>query len=123
MLAIRREQMEVFHDAERKNFEDWMIDHVNRFFPKQSRLLSQGEMRETIRHGIRRAAAYGITSQRDVCKYIDLLVVFGRDLDTDGQYPWAGDTLRQPLESEARVTALQQAAVEHLGKESSDAGR
>jgi hypothetical protein len=116
MFTIRKEQMDVFIRVELRKFEDWMVVHVNRFFPKQFQSLGEAEMRETIQYGIGRAAAYGITSRRDVCKYIDLMVVFGRELDTDRRYPWAGEVVRQPWDAEAKITALQQAAVGHLRK-------
>ena len=36
-----------------------------------------------VQYGIKRAAVYGFTAKRDVCKYIDLMILFGRDFDTD----------------------------------------
>jgi hypothetical protein len=116
MLTIRKEQMSLFIGVELRNFESWMVAHVNRFFPKQCQSLGEAKVCETIRCGIRRAGDYGITSKRDVCKYVDLMMVFGSGLDTDQRYPWVGEIVHQPWDPEAKINALQQAALDYLRK-------
>jgi hypothetical protein len=59
-----------------------------------------------VRHGIQRAKVYGIKSRRDVCKYIDLMIVFGRDFDTNKRTGWAREILKRPGKSEAKVKSL-----------------
>ena len=66
MITIRRKQMAVFAEAETKKSVDSMVVHLNKFFPKQCEAMGEPQLRETIRYGIKRAAAYGITAQRDV---------------------------------------------------------
>ena len=51
MPTIRKEQMNVFIGVERKKFEDWMVVHVNEFFPQQFQSLGEPKMRETIQYG------------------------------------------------------------------------
>jgi hypothetical protein len=93
MLTIRKEQMAVFEAAEMNKFVEHMLVHLNKVFPNQCQALGEAKMRETIQHGIKRAAAYGITAERDVCKYIDLMIVFGRDFDVAPECAWAGEIL------------------------------
>lgn len=93
MLTIRWEQMAVFSASAIKDFEDRVVAHFNRCFPKQCKALSEKELRETIQHGIKGAAKYGVIAERDVCKYIDFMVVFGRDFDRDPKLPWASSVL------------------------------
>src|SRR5438105_3713106 len=81
MLTIRRAQLAAFSRADAARFEQWMLDHLRKFFAKQCEAAGEPDLRETIRYGIERAAAHGFHSKRDICKYIDLMVVLGRDFD------------------------------------------
>lgn len=93
MLAIREEQMGVLEQAVLRDFEDRMVVHLQRFFPQQYAALGNDGICETIQYGIERAKSYGVVDERDVCKYIDLMIVFGRDFDTSPKTPWAGRIL------------------------------
>jgi len=94
MFTIRKEQMAAFGPLGKKAFEDRVVDHLKRAFPQQSEALGEEKMRETIHYGTQRAAAYRITAERDVCKYIDLMVLYGRDFDKDPKLPWAQSVLQ-----------------------------
>ena len=119
MLVIRREQLSLFSQAELRKFEDWMVSHLGKFFPRQSRTMGESKLRETIQYGIKRAASYGIVSKRDVCKYVDVMIVLGRDFDRDPQYLWAARILgqknsRQKNGSGAKAQALLESAIRHV---------
>jgi hypothetical protein len=115
MLTIRREQFAILAEAEVQKFEEWMVVHLRRFFPKQCTVAGDAQLRETIRYGIRRAAVHGITVKRDVAKYIDLMIVFGRDFDTDGRMRWAAEILGRQRPQGMRVRALLKAAKVQMG--------
>lgn len=114
MLTIRQEQFAVFSQVEVQKFEDWMVVHSHRFFRAQCTALGERQLRETIRYGIKRAAGYGIKIKRDVCKYIDLMIVFGRDFDKDPRYRWASEILGSPTEPPRKMRAAFQAAQLYL---------
>ena len=114
MLTIRQAQFAVLSQLEVQKFEDWMLVHLKKFFPRQSAALGDTQLRETVRHGIEQAAGYGLTARCDVCKYIDLMVVFGRDFDTDKRYPWAAEILSERRNPSAKTQALHGAALKHL---------
>lgn len=84
--------------------------HIARCFPEQYAAMTREELDEIIAYGIERARAHGFTGERDVCKYIDLMCVFGRDFDGDDRLDWASTILdtRWPLDPSARI--------DHLGK-------
>jgi hypothetical protein len=94
MLTIRKEQMSVFGPLGEKAFEDRMLAHLKKIFPEQSEALREPKLRETIQYGTQRAADYHITSERDVCKYVDLMILYGRDFDKDSNHPWAQSILQ-----------------------------
>jgi len=117
-LTIRNAQLAAFSQAEARKFEDWMLLHLRQFFPGHCQSLDDQQLRQRVAHGISRAATYGITGKRDVCKYLQLMTVFGPDFDADQRFPWAREVLQarkhSGMRSEARVMALQQAALDHL---------
>jgi hypothetical protein len=94
MLTIRKEQLAVFGPLGKKAFEDRLVTHIKKVFPQESQSLGEPQVRETIQYGTQRAAAHRIVSERDVCKYIDLMLLYGRDFDKDSNLPWAQSILQ-----------------------------
>lgn len=92
-MMIRKEQMSAFAEAAATDFENRMVVHLNKCFPAECETLQEPGVREIIRCGINRSAHYGVTTERDVCKYIDLMMVFGRNFDTRADLPWASRIL------------------------------
>ncbi len=112
-MRIRQQQMDSFSPPVVRVFEDRMVVHLRQFFPEQCEALGDKGIREAIRHGIAKAESYRITSERDVCKYIDVMFAFGRDFDTDPDQAWAGTILRSPrLEPTPKVNRLYDEAME-----------
>src|SRR5260370_29150052 len=89
MFTIRKEQMAAFGPLGKKAFEERVVDHLKRAFPQQSKALGDEKLRETIQYGTQRASAYRIVGQRDVCEYIDLMVLYGGHFAKDPNLPWA----------------------------------
>jgi len=118
MLTIRKEQLAVFGPVGQKAFEDRMLAHLKRVFPEKVSALGEPKLRETIQYGTQRAASYRITSERDVCKYIDLLIFYGRDFDKDPNLPWAPSILQNKniRTSAAKIERLYKAAQKHENK-------
>jgi hypothetical protein len=115
-LTIRQAQMEAFSQAEIGKFQDWMCTHLWKFFPAQAETLGEPKLRELIQYGIRRAAEHGITTERDVCKFIDLMIVFGRDFDRDEKSAWAGQILANRKTARSKIRSLYEAAEMRLGR-------
>ena len=113
-LTIRQAQLALLSRIEMQKFEEWMVAHLNKFFPGECKSAGEAQLRDTIRYGIKRAAAYGITSERDVCKYIDLMVVFGRDFDEDRRFAWTRDILAKQGDPSRKIEALHEAARGYL---------
>jgi hypothetical protein len=103
MLTIRQAQFAAFSQAELRKFENWMVAHLRKFFPDQCTALEEAKLIETIQYGIRRAATYEIKIKRDVCKYIDLMIILGRDFDSDGRYLWLSQILSRRIDSDIKM--------------------
>jgi hypothetical protein len=95
---IRPEQADAFRHVAIRRFEEDTFIHLHKIFPDDCRVIGGPRLREIIRSGIQRAGTYGITSQRDVCLYIDLQVQFGLDFDTNGSLPWVQAILNEQEE-------------------------
>jgi hypothetical protein len=112
LFKIRREQKLAFRQEALRDFEQWMVRHVERCLPDPWTALGETRVREVILLGIERAAAHDIYAEREVCKFIDLMLVFG--IDFDQRCPWAKEILKAPtsLDSFARMTLLHERALD-----------
>jgi hypothetical protein len=81
VLTIRRAQMDVFVAAARERFVNEMVEHVKRYFPSQYRKLGDAGLRNTLTETVHKAKTYGFSSKRDVCKFINVAMMFGPDFD------------------------------------------
>ena len=107
MVTIRHDQMQAFSEAAARSFEDRMVVHLEKFFPQQCKALGEQRTRDVIRLGIERAARHDIDVEYDVCRYIDLMFVFGERYDEDPAWPWASRILGDKGASQrARVDRL-----------------
>lgn len=107
MLTITAQQADALHQDLRRRFVNRMVDHVRQYFPRQFTQLGEMEVRAWIEEGIKQSGEYGIVAERDVCKYIDVMMVFGRNFDKDPRYPWAPPILTaQPTDPALKTDRL-----------------
>jgi hypothetical protein len=113
-MLIRPEQMQALSAPSRGAFEEKVVAHLNRCFPDECAKLGEQNVRATIRLGLERARSYGITTSREVCLYIDVMMVYGRDFDRNPKLSWASEILNETLwrDSCAKVDALFRTAKE-----------
>jgi hypothetical protein len=116
MLAIRKKQLDALSTVQRISFDNRMLTHLKKFFPAQYDGLGDERALDAVHYGIARAATYGMTSERDVCKYIDLMFALGRDFDTDPRFDWAQPILTNPglPDPSARIELLYDAALTRI---------
>jgi hypothetical protein len=113
MLKLRHEQMAALVRYRERQFEDWMLGHILEHFSEQFATIGEGGVRQLIQDGVKKAAANGFTSERNVCKFIDLMVVFGPDFD---KHDWADKILGQnePSDADSRIEHLCNEAMNRL---------
>lgn len=124
MFRLRKKQMTAFSEAAILRFEDDMVRHAGRFFSDRCAQLGEDGVRAMIRGAIERAARYRIVSERGVCLYLNLMFVFGRELDRDPELPWAGRILNDPSIPYAaqRIDALYEEAMRHEAERDAQLG-
>lgn len=116
MLLIREKQQESLVQASAAAFEDRMLQHIRKHFPSHYEALGEANCLDLIRFGIERGAKHAFISERHVCKYIDLMLCFGVEFDTDPKQTWAAPILTDSswVSASAKMDALFQAGVKQL---------
>lgn len=93
MLLIRNEQITVLKQYMVKQFEKRMILYLKEYHSEKCRKLADKKIQKTVRYGINRARRYGITVEKDMSRYINMMFVFGPDFDKDSNLPWVRQIL------------------------------
>jgi hypothetical protein len=93
MLVIRREQRAVLDAAAMVAFENDVLERLRVFSPQLFAARGHGVFLRVVRLGFARARAYGFSNRGPLRFYVELMVSFGVDFDSDPQYPWAAAAL------------------------------
>ena len=101
VLKIRAEQMAVFEKVMRRRFEDRMVAHIARTFPDRYHEMLDAKggnapVRQFVWDGVKRAGAYGITTEGNVQMFLDLLLGLGADFDARSDTAWTREALDPP---------------------------
>lgn len=121
-MLIRASQMNELSEDRAGKFETEMAAHLKRCFPAECARLGEEGLKGFVRYGVERARSYGITASREVCMYIDVMAVFGRNFDRDPQLGWAAAILndRRWKDAATKTDQLFRAATEHYDQRKSD---
>jgi hypothetical protein len=116
MLIIHPQHLKAFADAALLDFEERMLDHLRDFAPRHFRVLTDDEVRAVIRHGMERAAAHHLTTERGIRYYVDVMFMFGSGFDDDPLIPWAAPILDGPDAELVRADRLYARAWANAGE-------
>lgn len=94
-MIIQKKQLNVFKIDALKKFEDDMVVHIKEFFPNHFISMKEQVTRNTVQYAFVKAQKYGFKTQRNVCLYLNTMLVLGSNFDTDPQYPWAIELLHE----------------------------
>jgi hypothetical protein len=108
MLVIREAQMQVLSGLRRDAFNVRCETHLKANFACCA-AMSPRELRTMVEQGTARAMSYGIEAERDVCKFLNLIAVLGRDFDL--RYQWARKTLASDAGPRLRLNRLYEQAI------------
>ncbi|MBL0158376.1 MAG: hypothetical protein IPP47_14925 [Bryobacterales bacterium] len=103
MLMIRKAQMHTLGRERHKDFARRAGQHLCASFAECAALPPE-QLRTFVSDGIAKAARYGIESEQEVCKFLNLLVVFGPEFDTE--LAWARKTLAAKDGASLRLNRL-----------------
>jgi hypothetical protein len=100
--------MQAFVQADIDRFVKRLEHDVRRDLPDRTVNI---DVEDFIRYGIQRCQHYSMYSEQSIERYVRIMLLFGRDFDTDPCYPWAASSLNDNSHSEiTRINHLSQAA-------------
>jgi len=109
MLTIRPEQLKAFSAAKRQGFEEQLNTYLVSAFPREIQALNLTlpgikSVADLIRHGIARANAYGLEAERDVGRFVELMVRLDPLFESRRDMAWATSILKNAsLTPHARI--------------------
>ena len=107
-MIIRAEQMRAFEEAAVHNFRHELAEHCLVFAPGLAEGAGAANVARFVERGVDRALSFGFTLRGPTRLYIELMLSFGWEFETDGQLHWAR---RAKGEDEmSRAQALREAA-------------
>lgn len=109
MLIMRTQQMAAFDAAALGAFEDDMLKHAANYFPNHLAIQGEACTRSVIRLGAQKAGAHGLTERSNVCRYLNLMWMFGSYFDADPLLPWAAAILAPDPQSDPTTRMMRTA--------------
>lgn len=90
MLSIREEQMKELSKYMLRRFEDRMVIYLRSAFQEQTAELTEPDLRALIRVGTVQAGEDDVTDEADVERYLECMVKYGGEFNTNDETSWAG---------------------------------
>lgn len=107
MLIIRDAQQHVFKMDAQQRFESEAVAFVAACWPEHHAELGEEGTRQRVREAMAHAAAWGITDQRDVLRFINVTLALGPGFAQDARTAWARHILQdRSLTPAGRVKVL-----------------
>jgi hypothetical protein len=103
-MIIRLEQVEALNRIMRERLERRVFAHLLRRFARPCRELGEHQVWRTIGVGIERAKSLNIRRERDVIRYVAIMIAYGSDFHQTR--PWAAAILAAPLHSSWKIERL-----------------
>jgi hypothetical protein len=94
VLTIRPTQVVALASTVRDRFVRQMCSHLQTHFPGPVACQTPAELEHTIRRCLAAAEGYGLVSERDACRYLNLAAHYGWNFDRDPDLVWMRQRLR-----------------------------
>ena len=93
-LVICQAQLETFGEASRHRFESRLCDLVRQHWRESCEAMSPSDLHKFVEDGIARGRRYGLTSERDLARFVNVQFALGAEFDADPRHAWAADVLK-----------------------------
>jgi hypothetical protein len=116
VLVMRQAQMKALKNYTAQEFEARMVSHTRECWPEESERLGRENVLASIRKGIANAAKYGVESEYDVARYLNIMYALDHDFDSEkDRFPWVKEILTDPdLNGRVKMDRLCQLTSENL---------
>jgi len=96
MIVIRKEQMKIFSQYQLDTFFETMEQSLKRKYSVETKNMARADLRELVEVGVVEAEKYGIKDENDVSRFLEYLVIYGRDFGQLPEMRWAYQFLSDP---------------------------
>lgn len=118
MLTIRKPQMDIFAQANRRAAIDRMFEVIRKEWASEFAQFGDATVRRTVEQAFRKADEYKLANEGQVVRYLNLMYTLGCDFDTDPGYPWARKILSDPyLTADSKLDLLADRTVTYLERQ------
>ena len=93
MLTFTRKQENELADLELQKFNDKVFKHLKGVWTEECQLMGDDQVRESIDLGLSKARMYGISTEYDTTRFIDLMYAISFDFDHGTPYDWVPEIL------------------------------
>ena len=114
-LVIRREQVDEIMAVGLDEFYNNVVGHLRRVWPSETARMTPQEVGAWVRHGVDVGRGFGVTSEYDVARLVDLMLLLGPGLHADVKLPWCAEVLgNHQLSGRQKVDRLMSAAATYF---------
>ena len=99
MLTLRREQMQALERYALEQFIARMSARLHARFRRETEKVAEPDLRTLIRRAITKAETYGVSDEADVARYLEFVIRYGPEFDTQETTAWAGRILKHADQS------------------------
>lgn len=82
-MRIGAEQVNVLRAGIHRRLTDAVLVDVRAQLGEETASMTEEELRALVHRGVERAVSYQVRSQKDLVRYVGLMVRYGADLDAD----------------------------------------
>ena len=93
-ITITDQQLKILEPYAYENYITELVEHCDKKFPHLRKTMGEEKLRQTLRQSVEKAKKNGFTQRGPVRFYIEMLIIFGWDFESDPQYPWIKESLQ-----------------------------
>lgn len=117
MLTIRDEQLKAFALEADRAFEQKAVAYLEKHLPAVCEEMGEEAVLDSVRVAMAKCDGYGMRTQGETLRYLNLMYWVGFRFDEDAALPWAREILSDPeTDSEVKLELLEEAAMRELGE-------
>ena len=121
-MIIRRDQMRAFESYMKASFEDRMVAHMRRGYPRQYAELNREEdgdegARRLVRRAVEKAAALGARRESSIQQLLEIMLETTAEFELEPSMAWVRSIFDdQTLAGGTRILLAHQKLPEHLAR-------
>jgi len=109
MLTIRREQMTLLEAYMAKRFRESVFQHVRQALADETKDMPDQQVVHLIDQGIQRGRDYGLSSERDLISFVDLMFAISPTFENTPDMRWAKKILLdKTVEGDVKMSLIYQ---------------